>query len=346
MQITYQTLELKKRYPLRISRGEITGSTNLMLSLQQEGVTGIGETAPGDAAGADTAGLCQAQLENFIENYDLAHSSPHQAWQAAREAQVEPCAYAALDIAWWDNLARRCRQPLFRVLGLSPIAVPTSLTIGILPPQLVLERVPEILSRTGARFLKVKLGSTEGIDADQSMFSSVLAACKGFDVGIRVDANGGWSLGDARKMMRWLADRDVEYIEQPLVHGSEDQFADLFRGRALPIYADESCNFASDVPRLAASVDGVNLKLMKCGGITEALRIVATARAHGLKTMIGCMGESSISISAAAAIGSLFDYIDLDSHLNLFPAPASGAELRDGIILPSNDHGHGATLKC
>jgi muconate cycloisomerase len=91
-------------------------------------------------------------------------------------------------------------------------------------------------------------------------------------------------------------------------------------------------------------VDGVNLKLMKCGGLTEALRIVAVARAFGLKTMIGCMGESSVSISAGAAIGALFDHIDLDSHLNLAPDPATGVSLKNGVITPNNHPGHGAQL--
>jgi muconate cycloisomerase len=98
------------------------------------------------------------------------------------------------------------------------------------------------------------------------------------------------------------------------------------------------------VVKVAGAVDGVNLKLMKCGGITEALRIVATARAHGLKTMIGCMSESSVAIAAGASMGALFDHIDLDAHLNLNPDPASGAPLVEGRIVPSGAPGHGAVI--
>jgi muconate cycloisomerase len=133
-------------------------------------------------------------------------------------------------------------------------------------------------------------------------------------------------------------------VEQPLVEGSEGELPRVFEGRPLPIFVDESCRFSSDVAKVAASVDGVNLKLMKCGGITEALRIVATARAHGLKTMIGCMSESSVAISAGAAMGALFDHIDLDSHLNLNPDPASGAPLVDGCLSPLEAPGHGAVI--
>jgi muconate cycloisomerase len=113
----------------------------------------------------------------------------------------------------------------------------------------------------------------------------------------------------------------------------------------LPIFVDESCRVSSDVPGFAHCVDGVNLKLMKCGGITEALRIIGTARAFGLKTMIGCMGESSVSIAAGASLGALFDYIDLDSHLNLDPDPADGAPFVDGVTLPEDRPGHGGRLK-
>jgi muconate cycloisomerase len=128
------------------------------------------------------------------------------------------------------------------------------------------------------------------------------------------------------------------------VEGAEDQLPELYRDRPLPIFVDESCRFAKDVPRVADAVDGVNLKLMKCGGLTEALAIIATARAHGLKTMIGCMSESSIAIAAGASIGALLDHIDLDSHLNLNPDPARGAEIRDGVVSSNDRPGHGAEL--
>ena len=174
---------------------------------------------------------------------------------------------------------------------------------------------------------------------------AALESSRPFHSVIRVDANGGWSVADALHMQDWLAERGVDYIEQPLVKGGEDGLPELFRKRRLPIFVDESCWFASDVPALADRVDGVNLKLMKCGGLTEALRIVAVARAFGLKTMIGCMGESNVAISAGASIGALFDHIDLDSQLNLVDDPTHGAELVNGVVLPNFKPGHGAELE-
>ena len=172
----------------------------------------------------------------------------------------------------------------------------------------------------------------------------MLESAKSSKIAIRVDANGGWALDDAKEMIKWLSERNAEYIEQPLSEGNEDQLKFLFKGRSLPIFVDESCRFSEDVPRLANFVDGVNLKLMKCGGITEALRILNTARSFGLKTMIGCMSESSVSISAGASLTGIIDYVDLDSHYNLFPDPSSGAVMINGVTMTNNGNGHGANL--
>lgn len=163
---------------------------------------------------------------------------------------------------------------------------------------------------------------------------------------LRVDANGGWSLKDAKLMLDWLAERGCDYVEQPLPKGQEHQLPDLFQGRPLPIFADESCHFAADVEPIADRVDGVNLKLMKCGGITEALRIVDTAREHQLQTMIGCMSESSVAIASGASMGALFDHIDLDSNLNLLDEPVDREmEWTDGAwnLAPVRS-GHGSRV--
>lgn len=343
MRLEFQTIHLPKRFPLRISRGTFTGSDNLFVSLSHEGITGLGEMSPGKPNGADTPEAGQAALSQFFDQ-NLQSRSIYEIHLSAVRAGVPACALAALDIALWDWLAKKAGMPLYRLLGLGKTSVVTSVTVGINPPEVVRERVPMLLDGTGVRSLKIKLGSPEGIEADQEMFSAVVEASRGYDVVHRVDANGGWNLEDARTMMNWLAGHGVEYIEQPLKQGHEDQLASLHKDRALPIFLDESCRVAADIPNWAHVVDGVNLKLMKCGGITEALRIVAVARAFGLQTMIGCMGESSIAISAGAAIGALFDHIDLDSHLNLNPDPASGAALIDGVLVPSEEPGHGGRI--
>ncbi len=343
MKIEFQTIHLPKRFPLAISRGVFTGSDNLFVSLTRDGITGIGEMSPGDTEGADTPEAGQRALETFLEQ-GLDNRSVSEIHDMATRQNVPPCALAALDIALWDWLSKKAGMPLYQMLGLGRPKVVTSVTVGINPPEVVRERVPLLLNGTGVKSLKIKLGSSEGLDADKAMFAAVAEAAKGYDATLRVDANGGWDLDQARTMMKWLADLGVEYIEQPLKLGQEDLLPSLFKDRALPIFVDESCRNSSDIPSWAHAVDGVNLKLMKCGGITEALRIVAVARAFGLQTMIGCMGESSISISAGAALGALFDHIDLDSHLNLAPDPATGAQLLDGVVMPLDVPGHGGQL--
>lgn len=343
--LRFRTVALTKRYPLAISRGTQAGSENLFVTAADGAHEGLGELAP--AIGSEwTAASGQEQLAAFASRHAELLESPHAAWAAMRAQGIDPPAMAALDTALWDLSAKHGGLPLYRMLGLRLPTVPTSVTIGLNPPEVTRERVPEILRRTGAKCLKIKLGSPEGRDHDRAHFAAAAEAAAPFHSKLRVDANGGWTVDEAIVMDRWLADRRVDYVEQPLPAGHEDEWPALYAARRLPVFADESCRFAEDVPRLAGRVDGVNLKLMKCGGITEALRIVATARAHGLSVMIGCMSESSVAIAAGAALGALFDHIDLDSHLNLAPDPAEGPSMTDGVIVPAERSGHGARLRA
>ncbi len=343
VRLSFRTIEVQKRYPLAISRGTQASSENLFVFASDGLHTGIGELSP-SISSSWTAQRGQKQLAFFEE--DLAGGySIHDIYAKMRAANVDPPAMAALDIALWDLFAKQCGQPLHRVFGLGKPTAATSVTIGINPVNVILERVPEILKRTGAKALKIKLGCPEGIHRDKENFEAARSASMRFDVKLRVDANGGWSVPDAIHMLKWLAEHGADYAEQPLPAGQEADLPRLFENRPLPIFVDETIKFSEDVTKVAECVDGINLKLMKCGGLTEALRIVATARAHGLQTMIGCMSETSVAIAAGASIGALFDHIDLDSHLNLAPDPASGAEIDgNGIIMPSDKPGHGAEL--
>ena len=344
MQISFYKVALKKRFPLAISRGVRYHSENLFIRYEKDGWVGWGEAAPGKTEGADTPEAVQEALEKFIA-LGIDGVSIQALYDRARALEVPPCAYVGLDTALWDWTAKKAGMPLYQMLGFPRPHTPTSVTLGINPPEVVKERIPFLLDGTTVKSLKIKLGSPEGIEADKAMFLQVLESTQKYDVKIRVDANGGWDVGAAKQMMQWLADRKVDYIEQPLKEGEEDRLKELYENRPLPIYVDESCRFSENIPGFAAHVDGVNMKLMKCGGITEALRIISTARAHGLKTMIGCMSESSVAIAAAAALTGGIDHIDLDSHYNLAPDPSQGAPMVDGVTLPLEIPGHGAELK-
>ncbi len=344
MIVNFYKVNLKKKYPLQISRGTHTKSQNLFVEIIKDGITAWGESAPGKTEGASNADEVEKELLKLIDT-GIDSLSIYEIFQRSKELNIPPCAFAAIDIALWDWKAKKAGLPLNNLLGLPIPSTPTSLTIGINPPEIIKERVEMLLSNPHIKALKIKLGSPDGIEYDKSIYSQVLESTKKSNISIRVDANGGWSLDEAKLMMKWLAERKAEYIEQPLVEGEEDKLKYLFKSRPLPIFIDESCRFSEDVARHYQYVDGVNLKLMKCGGITEALRILNVAKSHNLKTMIGCMSESSISISAGASISGIIDYVDLDSHYNLDPDPSEGATMIDGITMNDNKPGHGSKLK-
>ena len=344
MEFNFHTVNLKKKFPLQISRGTHDKSQNLFVEFIKDGITAWGECAPGKTEGASTALEVEIHLKRLIES-NIESLSLYEVYQRAKDLNIPACAIAGLDIALWDWSAKKAKMSLKDLLGLPSPSVPTSLTVGINPPEIVKERVELILENPQVRALKIKLGSKEGIEYDKLIYSQVIQSTKNKDIAIRVDANGGWTLDEAKLMMKWLSERKAEYIEQPLVEGEEDKLKFLFEGRPLPIFIDESCRFAEDVANHYQYVDGVNLKLMKCGGITEALKILNVAKAHGLKTMIGCMSESSVSISAGASITGIIDYVDLDSHYNLDPDPSEGPSMVNGITMINSLPGHGANLK-
>lgn len=344
MKIALSRFYVTKRHALTISRGTSAGSENLLVEVEHEGVIGFGEMAPtSGGAVVETADTAEADIDSWRERLEPLTPWEMQSIEAIVCGSGGHAARAALDIALHDWQGKRLGVPLWRMFGLERERIPaTSLTIGINPPAVIREVVPEILARTGARALKVKLGNPDGIEADRASFAAAQEAARvGTPIAWRVDANGGWTLETARGMIAWLATRDVEFVEQPLPRGQERDLPELHRNSPLPIFADESVYVSSDIPPLSGAIDGVNLKLMKCGGMREALRIIHTARAHGLRVMMGCMSESSLAITAAAHLSPLADALDLDSHLNLRDDPFHGAEYKSGSVVPNDLPGLG-----
>jgi L-alanine-DL-glutamate epimerase-like enolase superfamily enzyme len=176
--------------------------------------------------------------------------------------------------------------------------------------------------------LKVKLGS----DDDREMLTAVRDTT---DRPLRVDANEGWTIAGALERLEWLARLGVEFVEQPLPADRLEQTRALRRRSPLPFFADESVHTAADVPRLVGAFDGINVKLMKCGGLGEALRLIAVARAHGLRVMLGCMIETSLGVTAAAQLAPLADAADLDGNLLIANDPFEGVKVARGrLVLP------------
>jgi L-Ala-D/L-Glu epimerase len=346
--ITYSQLSSEKRVPLTISRGTSTHSEILWLRWEEESVEGWGEAAPFDIGDrAETLDEILAALKGALGWLSRSSAWQRLAIEARLRAEGAPSALiAGLNQALLDWLGRKLGCPVWRLLGLTPENTPlTSVTVGISKPDAAQQRVRLWREAADVRSFKLKLGSPEGIGADQAMFEAARAEI-GAQARISVDANGGWSIDDACRMAGWLHERGLDYLEQPLARSREADLGRLRQASPLPIIADESCRDSSDVARLSGLVDGINIKLMKSGGIDEALRMIATARAHGLRILIGCYGSTALGNTAAAALGPLADYLDLDSHLNLKDDPFRGVQLVAGrLILPSapgfgvTDHG-------
>jgi L-alanine-DL-glutamate epimerase-like enolase superfamily enzyme len=237
---------------------------------------------------------------------------------------------AAIDIALHDLVGKILGIPFYRLIGLSPSHAPrTCFTLGIGTVDEVVERAVQAAERFA--ILKLKLGEDEA----QSV-ATVRHVRRAVTATLVIDANCAWTLEQAMRLVPALADQGVVWVEQPLAEEDLEGMARLRAASPVPIFADEPVRTARDVPRLAGCCDGVNVKVQKAGGLREALRIVAAARAHDMQVMLGCMVETSLGITASAHLAPLFDWADLDGNLNVVNDPFTGALVAEGgrVVLP------------
>ncbi len=342
MQIEAEIFTVTKRFPLTISRGTVAQTANVWVRIYHDGIEGWGEASPFHVGhhpqSTETIKDTLQQIAPFLQA--LSPLQRQKVEEIFTKAQIPSAVRAAVDIAMHDWLGKRVGLPLWQMWGLDKNAiVPTSVTVGINSPEGAKRRTQDWLQFMDVRVLKVKLGSPNGIDADRKMLMAVREEAPRQD--LYVDANGGWGLEEAIEMCSWLARQGVKYVEQPLARGMEKSLGILKARSPLPIFVDESCLTSSDIPQLANVVDGINIKLMKAGGLAEAMRMVHTARACGLQVMLGCYSDSTLLNTAAAQLAPLADYLDLDSHLNLIDDPFTGAWVQEGKILPNDLPGLG-----
>jgi L-Ala-D/L-Glu epimerase len=333
LQIRHRPLDLRLRHTFRTARGASDVRENLLVEVEQDGRRGLGEAAPIRRYREDRASAAAA-----VDQMAGRVADPRAFTLAAREAAVpgQRSAEAALDMALHDLAGQRFGVPLYEMLGLDPRRAPeTSFTIGLDTPEVVARKVKEA---SAYAVLKVKLGSAE----DREVLTAVRDST---DRPIRVDANEGWTPEEAGERLEWLARMGVEFVEQPLPADQIEATRALRRLSPLPFYADESVHRAEDIPRLAGAFDGINIKLMKCGGLAEALRMIAVARAHGMKVMLGCMIESAVAITAAAHLSPLADTADLDGNLLLEHDPFAGAAVVAGRLVLPDGPGLGVTRR-
>jgi L-alanine-DL-glutamate epimerase-like enolase superfamily enzyme len=245
-------------------------------------------------------------------------------------------AKAAIEMAMHDLCGKISGQPTFKMLGLSGLPQPvTDFTIGLASIEEIERKTQEALDG-GYKILKVKQGTVH----DKEIVKAVRRVAK--DIPLRVDANGGWTVKQAITMSHFLAEQKVQFIEQPLPKTAQvEEFKLVRESSALPIFADECICRSQDVARFAGAIDGVVVKLMKTGGLLEALKVIHTARAFGMQVMLGCMIESSLGITAASHISALCDHLDLDGALLLADDPFIGASYEDGYLRPPEKPGLG-----
>ncbi len=301
----------------------------LHVKLTRDGITGIGEGAP-IARYDEDAVRGKAAVESVI---DMLKSTPPMHFakimrEVRKRFRGNYAAQAAIDIALLDWMGRRFGLPLYAYFGLDPADTPlTTFSIGIDDPETTRRKVEE-----AAEFpvLKIKVG----LDSDEATIAAVRAVTT---KPLRVDANEGWKdKEEAVRKINWLESQGVEMIEQPLPATMLEETR-WVRGRVhIPIFADEACVDLAAIPKLADAYDGVNVKLDKCGGPQQAHAMIMTAKNLGMKTMLGCMISSSVSVTAAAHLSPLVDYADLDGNLLISNDPYSGVKVVNGkLVLPA-----------
>jgi L-Ala-D/L-Glu epimerase len=344
MKITYEVLELRLRHPFRIARAAPPARRSVWLRLiDHDGAEGWGEAAPNPYYGetAETVVALLPAYERALGAEIRAAPGAHPATAGADllelqrlEAVLEnvvggnPAARAGLSAALHDLACRRLGVPVWQAWGLSAAATPpSSFTIGMDELDVMQRKVEEASSYP---ILKVKVGTAD----DRAVLERVRAAAP--HSRIRIDANTGWTLKQALGMLPILEEIGIELIEQPFAAGDVDSFRVLRERSAIPVIADESCRTAADIPRLVGAVDGINIKLEKCGSLREALRMVHVARAHHLQVMVGCMISSTLAIAAAMQIAPLCDYADLDAAALLAEDPFTGPHMDTGGRLHLN----------
>ena len=330
MKISARIATLELAEPFTISRGTTETADVVYVEIEHEGQRGYGEAVPIDRYD-QTAESALAYIE---EHGDKLGGDPWALEEIeSRLPQEQFAARSGIDAALHDLQGKLAGIPVWRLLGLRRAGPPTSWTIWLGDPDDMARRTEAV----GDRFkrLKLKLGGGDGLDVDR-----VQAVRSRTDLPLQVDVNEAWEISEALDHLRQIAELGVEYCEQPLRAGHPDG-PTLKKASPIPIYVDEDCHVAADVPACAERAHGVNIKLAKSGGIREAIRIGHVARALGLGVMLGCMNESGLAIAAGAQVASLCDHVDLDGNLLLREDPWPGVELVGGVQLPSESPGLG-----
>lgn len=335
MTLDHELKTLHLRHPFILSGSQYSEKQVILVRLFHDGAEGWGESSPsryyGEPPESVLAMISQAAI--LLKNHDpsdarkidrlLRASFPSQA--SARNAVMT----AVCD---WN--AKRLGKPLYRFFEAGSEAALTSFTIGMDEPEILKKKIE---AASEFPILKIKLGDG---DRDYAIMENVRSLT---DKKLRVDANEGWTYEEAKAKIAWLAGQNVELVEQPLPSDRIDDMKKLKALSSLPLFADESVKILPDIDTIVGAFDGINIKLDKCGGPLEALDMIRSARARGLKVMLGCMVQTSVGTSAAAHLSPLVDFADLDGHLLITDDAFTGLDIRKGRIYLSERPGLGVS---
>lgn len=334
MRLTREWLEVRTAFDFRIAHGSHRVYRNLLVRIEHDGITGLGE-----ASASHYYGETPEMMALAVDTWAPALGDDPFALEAIaarmnRVLQGHNAARAAIEMALHDWIGKRLGQPVWRLFGLDPSTTPRScVTLGMAAPAEMEEKLARVADFPR---IKVKLGGPGDVDNLRRIRASYRGA-------LQVDANAAWNASDAVRVLREIEPLGIELVEQPVAREDLEGLRRVRERSPIPVFADESCHHAADIPNLAGRVDGVNLKIMKTGGLAGMRRAIHTARAHGLRVMLGSMVETSLALSAAAQLAPLADVLDLDGHWLLAEDPFRGAPGERGEIRLSDAPGLGVT---
>jgi L-alanine-DL-glutamate epimerase-like enolase superfamily enzyme len=337
MRIHVHPFELKLQHTFTISRESHDQQSSLVVELIQDGHSGFGEATANPYYGVTVENMTAqlAALSTELAQIELEHPEVFEAWLQTHLPDA-PFLRCALDIAANDWYGKKVGKPLYKIWNTywhQEIPM-TNYTIGIASVDEMVHKMKE----TPFPIYKIKLGTDRDLDIIEALRRHT-------DAIFRVDANCAWTVQQTVEFSRDLKKLGVEFIEQPLPAEQLEAMEEVYTKSQLPLAADESCRVESDVEKCAGKFHIINIKLVKCGGLTPARRMIAQARHLNLQTMVGCMTESSVGISAIAQLLPQLDYVDMDGALLLSNDPASGISIEDGKIHQPTAAGTGAKLK-
>ena len=334
MNLDYTTYRIICSHPFGISRSTHTYYDIVYIYISDGEYIGRGEAAPSVRYDESTNQIIThlKSIDNIDNNLNLEEG----AFWCKKNSNGISSLEAALSTAWLDLWTKKNNRRICTYFNSGKNMLYTSFTIAIGDLDLIPKKIEEAKSYN---ILKIKLGINE--QHDKNIIKLIR---KETDKIIRVDANEGWDLDTGKKMCKWLADHNVEFVEQPFKAQNLGDTAKLREVSPLPLIADENSIKSSNIPDIAHAFDGINIKLMKCGSLFEAKKMIDLARKYDMKIMLGCMVESSIGITAMSNLSPQVDFADLDGNLLIDNDPYIGVKVVDGKLkLPSGD-GLGLTL--